>query len=55
MKDLGNPVQVLLLNQSAAFDNLDHNILKIRLINIGISRSALNWLISFIMNRTFSS
>ena len=34
MKDLGNPVQVLILDLSADFDTLDLSILKIRLINI---------------------
>ena len=33
MKYLGNPVQILLLDLSAAFDTLDLRILKIRLIN----------------------
>ena len=33
MKDLGNLVQILLLDLSAAFDTLDLRILKIRLIN----------------------
>ena len=54
MKDIGNLVQVLLLDLLADFDTLDNGILKCRLINIGISGLVLYWLMSFIMNRTVS-
>ena len=33
-KDRGNPSQVLLIDLFAAFNTLDHNILKIRLTTI---------------------
>ena len=48
------PHQFLLLDLSAAFDTIDHEILIQRLIDIGLCTIALQWLISFIKNRTFS-
>ena len=48
------PHQFLLLDLSAAFDNIDHEILIQRLIDIGSCTMALQWLISFIKNITFS-
>ena len=42
LKDNVNPIQVLLKDLSALFDMLDHDILKIRLINIGICGIALD-------------
>ena len=48
------PHQFLLLDLSAAFDNIDHEILIQHLIDIGLCKMALQWLISFIKNRTFS-
>ena len=47
------PTQLLLLDLSAAFDNLDHTIMKSRLIEIGINEMALDWLVSY-FNRNFS-
>ena len=49
-----HPHQFLLLYLSAAFDIIDHEILIQRLIDIGVCTMALQWLISFIKNRTFS-
>ena len=46
--------QLLLLDLSAAFDSLDHNILISRLRSIGFNGAALNWLISYLSNRTYS-
>ena len=46
--------QFLLLDLSAAFDTFDHEILIQRLIDIGLCTMVLQWLISFIKNRTFS-
>ena len=46
--------QLLLLDLSAAFYSLDHNILISRLISIGFNGAALNWLISYISDRTYS-
>ena len=48
------PHQFLLLDLSAAFDIIDHEILVQRLIDIGLYTMARQWLISFIKNRTFS-
>ena len=46
--------QLLLLDLSAAFYSLDHNILISRLRSIGFNGAALNWLISYLSNRTYS-
>ena len=46
--------QLLLLDLSAAFDSLDHNILISRLNSIGFNGTALHWLISYISSRTYS-
>ena len=48
------PHQFLLLDLSAAFNTIDHEILIQRLIDIGLCTMALQWLISFIKNSTFS-
>ena len=53
-KDSHYPIQILLLDLSAAFDTLDHSILEKRLLGLGIEKLALNWLMSYIMERTFS-
>ena len=47
-------IQLLLLDLSASFDTLDHLILKQRLIDISLTEKALDWMMSFISNRTFS-
>ena len=52
--DNNNHTQLLLLDLSAAFDTLDHDILKHRLIEIGIINTALDWMMSFVSNRTFT-
>ena len=52
--DIHSNIKLLLLDLSAAFDTLDHFILKQRLINIGLTEKALDWMMSFISNRTFS-
>ena len=48
------PRQFLQLDVSADFDTIDYEILIQRLIDIGLCTMALQWLISFIKNRTFS-
>ena len=45
---------MLMLDLSAAFDTLDHTIMKNRLINIGVCNSALDWFMSYLKDRTFS-
>ena len=52
--DNNNHTQLLLLDLSSAFDTLDHDILKHRLIEIGIINTALDWMMSFVSNRTFT-
>ena len=52
--DNNNHTQLFILDLSAAFDTLDHDILKHRLIEIGIINSALDWMMSFVSNRTFT-
>ena len=52
--DAHSPTQLLILDLSAAFDTLNHNILINRLLEIGINGMALDWLISFFTNRTFA-
>ena len=51
--DTGSPIQLLLLDISAAFDTLDHDILTNRLRDIGVDGITLSWLISFFKYRTF--
>ena len=55
--DLNNTYGTILvqLDLSAAFDTIDHNLLKIsRLANISIAGNALKWFTSCISNRTSS-
>ena len=42
---------VILLDLSAAFDTLEHNILINRLTSIGVSGTALDWFISYLTDR----
>ena len=50
--DKGNVSFLTMLDLSAAFDTIDHDILFNRLASIfGINDSALNWLKSYLMNR----
>ena len=44
---------VIFLDLSAAFDTLDHNILINRLTSIGISDTALDWFISYLIDRFY--
>ena len=46
--------QLILLNLSSDFDNLDHNILISRLTYMGISGLALKWFTSYLTNRNIS-
>ena len=43
-----------MLDLSAAFDTLDHTLMKNRLINIGVCNSALDWFMYYLKDRTFS-
>ena len=53
-KDSNCPIQILLLDLSSAFDTLDHSILVKRLLGLGIDKLTLNWIMSYIKERTFS-
>ena len=46
--------KLLLLELSSAFDTLNHNILIERIKELGIEGSSLNWLTSFLNDRTSS-
>ncbi|XP_013871818.1 RNA-directed DNA polymerase from mobile element jockey [Austrofundulus limnaeus] len=53
--DSGDHVILVLLDLTAAFDTVDHSILLMRLQHqVGISGTALDWLRSYLANRTFS-
>ncbi|XP_033121556.1 uncharacterized protein LOC117120638 [Anneissia japonica] len=49
--DTGECILSVYLDMSAAFDTIDHNILLNRLIDIGISGSALGWFQSYLISR----
>ena len=53
-KDSNCPIQILLLDLSAAFDTLDHSILEKRLLGLGIEKLAHNWIMSYIKEISFS-
>ena len=46
-------VQLILLDLSCAFDSLDHSILIDRIKSIGFTGSSLDWIISYLSNRTY--
>lgn len=53
--DAGNYSILVLLDLSAAFDTIHHDILPSRLkVSAGISGSALDWFSSYLSGRTFS-
>lgn len=49
--DTDSPQALVLLDLSAAFDTVNHNILIDRARNVGIQVLALQWLSSFLSNR----
>ena len=52
--DNSDSVQLILLDFSCAFDSLDHSILIDRIKSIGFTGSSLDWIISYLSNRTYS-
>ena len=50
--DMHKPVVLVLLDLSAAFDTIDHDILLIDLHRIGVRGDALCWLASYLTDRT---
>ena len=48
------PCYLILLDLSSAFDTLDHNIISIRLNEIGIYGQVHSWFMSFVSSRTSS-
>ena len=50
-----HPAVIVLLDLSAAFDTINHNILIRRLQNIGISNTALDWFTSYLSYITYST
>ena len=52
--DTGQPIQLILLDLSSAFDTLRHDILLERLRNIGIQDVTMEWFSNFIKDRNYS-
>ena len=50
-----HPAVIVLLDLSATFDTINHNIIIRRLQNIGISNTALDWFTSYLSYRTYST
>lgn len=51
--DQGGTAAIILLDLSAAFDTVNHEILLHRLTNLGVSGKAITWLRSFLADRSF--
>ena len=51
--DNSDSVQLILLDLSCAFDSLDHSIIIDRITSIGFTGSSLDWIISYLSNRTY--
>ena len=52
--DEGQQVEVCYLDFSKAFDSVNHKMLKLKMLNLGIVGKVAEWITEFLSNRTFS-
>ena len=52
MDNPGHYLRACFLDFSKAFDRIDHNVVRTKLINLGVRRSIIPWICSFLSNRS---